>query len=62
MLSNINKMAYFYARAQYELLFLVLVGNSAQFWILRSYTLLLKSPAVATSYTYQMVTENKPFP
>ena len=32
VLSNINKM-YFYARAQYVLLFLVLAGISAWIWI-----------------------------
>ena len=40
-LSNINKMAYFYAACKCVLLNLVLAGNSAQFQI---YTLLLKSP------------------
>ena len=48
-LSNINKMAYFYARAQYELLLLVLVGNSDRFRILCSYILLLKSPVLMRS-------------
>ena len=48
-LSNINKMGYFYAHAVRVLLFLVLAGNSIQFRILRSYTLLLKSPALDLS-------------
>ena len=45
-LSNINKMACFYARAQCVLLFLILAGNSAQFRISCSYTLLLKLPVL----------------
>ena len=48
-LSNINKMAYFCVRAQCMLLFLVLAGNSTRFRILRSYTLLLKSPVLMHS-------------
>ena len=35
-------MAYIMQHAQYVLLFLVLVVNSDRFWILQSYTLLLK--------------------
>ena len=50
MLSNINKMAYFYTACAYVLLFLVLVVNSTQFLILRSYTLSLKSPVLMRSW------------
>ena len=45
-LSNINKMAYFYAACKCVLLILVLAGNSAQFQI---YMLLLKSPTLMHS-------------
>jgi len=46
-LSNIN---YFTQRAQCVLLFLVLAGNFARFRILHSYTPLLKSPVLVSSW------------
>ena len=54
VLSNINKMAYFYAHVECTLLFVVLAGNSAWFQIVHSYTLLLKSCALLLHNIEQM--------
>ena len=51
-----NKMAIFTQHVQCMLLFLVLTGNSAQFQILRSYTLLLKLPVPVCSCLHGNIT------